>query len=127
MVTPPDFLESYWKSQNFKNEYIPPLIQTIFGNQLRKAWVTLNYLYKTLMPILDERATKNFLQQVDLFLQYPSSVEEHFKELRLVNLFELKLSDMGMTTLETFTGVPAPYKEISNEAFSILYNPMLNE
>lgn len=121
------FLESYWKSQNLKNEYIPPLIQTIFGNQLRKAWVTLNYLYKTLMPLLDERATKNFLQQVDLFLQYPSSVEEHFKELRLVNLFELKLSDMGMTTLETFTGVPAPYKEISNEAFSILYNPMLNE
>lgn len=119
-------LESYWQSQGVKPELVPSLIQTIFGNQLRKAWVTLNYLYKTLMPLLDVKVTEHFLQQVEMFLHYPQSFSEHLEELKNVNLFDIKLSDMGMTTLEFITGVPAPYKEISNEAFSILYSPLLN-
>ena len=101
------------------------MIQTIFGNQLRKAWVTLNYLYKTLIPLLDVKVTEHFLQQVEMFLHYPP-FSEHLEELKNVNLFDIKLSDMGMTTFEFITGVPAPYKEISNEAFSILYSPLLN-
>ena len=120
-------LESFWQSQNVSAESIPSFIQLIFGNQMRRAWVTLNYLYKTLMPLLDMSATEIFFKQVEIFLDYPQYDIGNFEEMKKVNLLDLRLSDMGPTTMEILTGVPAPYKEIANEAFAILDSPILND
>ena len=98
---------------------IPGVIQTIYGNSYRKAWVTLNYLYSQLISVLDEDIFNKFRHEAEYFLNYPTSIEEHYKELGNVNILQLKLSDMGMTTLEPATGVPAPYKEIAQEAWSV--------
>ena len=120
-------MESFWQSQYMSAESIPSVIQLIFGNQMSRAWVTLNYLYKTLMPLLDMSATEIFFKQVEIFLDYPQYDIGNFEEMKKVNLLDLRLFDMGPTTMETLTGVPAPYKEIANEAFAILDSPILND
>ncbi|KAF1306593.1 Abi family protein [Streptococcus sanguinis] len=108
-----------WENRGLSSEMIPGVIQTIYGNSYRKAWVTLNYLYSQLISVLDEDIFNKFRHEAEYFLNYPTSIEEHYKELGNVNILQLKLSDMGMTTLEPATGVPAPYKEIAQEAWSV--------
>lgn len=112
-------LESYWLKLNVKKEYISTIIQTIFGNSFRRSWVTLNYLYMNLISILDQQAFSIFVEQATYFLKYPNNFEEHFNNLKNINMLNLRLFDMGPTTFENITGLPAPYKEIANEAFAI--------
>ena len=102
-----------------EKEYISTIIQTIFGNSFRRSWVTLNYLYMNLISILDQQAFSIFVEQATYFLKYPNNFEEHFNNLKNINMLNLRLFDMGPTTFENITGLPAPYKEIANEAFAI--------
>ncbi|MDO4667058.1 MAG: Abi family protein [Streptococcus sp.] len=112
-------LEKYWKNQSTDEKCIPHKIQTIYGNSYRKAWVTLNYIYMTLMPVLDIQQFKIFVDQAQSFLKYPDLDEIYYNELRSLNLLDLKLWHMGSTTLEQITGISAPYREIANEALSV--------
>lgn len=107
--------KKYWDKQSgMKEEHIPSVIQTIYGNKFRKSWVILNYIYFTLVQKIDLEAFEYFKKQAIDFLRRDTLNLE-------VNLFNLKLSDMGSITYEDFTGVPDPYEEIVGEA-NIIWN-----
>ncbi|MGF3076213.1 Abi family protein [Facklamia sp. P12955] len=114
-----EILEKYWIKQGVDTDVIPNIIQTIYGNKFRKAWVVLNYLYMKLISQLDSQAFKIFYAQANNFLLYPLNMQELYEEMKDVNILNLKLCHMGSTTFENITSIPAPYKEISNEAFSV--------
>ncbi|HEM4386489.1 Abi family protein [Streptococcus suis] len=114
-----EILEQSWIKRGVDSESIPQRVQTIYGNSYRRSWVTLNYIFMKLISFLDPHAFGIFREQADFFLKYPLDIEEHFESLRNVNLLNLRLFHMGFTTMEQITGIPAPYKEIANEAFFI--------
>ena len=68
-----------------------------------------------------------FFKQVEIFLDYSQYDIGNFEEMKELNLLDLRLYNMGPTTMEFLTGLPAPYKVIANEAFAILNSPILND
>lgn len=112
-------LKSQLLKKDFEQEYVSSIIHTIFGNPYRKSWVSLNYIYLNIIPHISEHNYKYFIEDAQRFLSYETDPKAIHAQLSSVNLLNLKLSDMGLTTLEMLTGIPAPYKEISNEAFAV--------
>lgn len=104
--------EKFWLKKKVEKEHIPQMIQTVYGNKFRKAWVVLNYLYFNLVKKLDKEAFKVFEFQALHFLQMDTTNLRN----KTINLLNLRLADMGFITFEFFTRMPAPYKEIAMEA-----------
>lgn len=112
-------LKNQWLKQDFKEEHISSILQTIFGNPYRKSWVSLNYIYLKIIPYISEHHYEYFIADAQRFLSYETNPKTINDQLSYVNLLDLRLSDMGPTTLEMFTEIPAPYKEIANEAIHV--------
>lgn len=89
------------------------IINTIYGNPFRRAWMELNFIYCEIVRKVNLRTFKLFQAQALWFLSKDYDWE---KQLKNVNLLSLRLSDMGNTTL----GVsPPPCDEIAQEAFAV--------
>ena len=80
---------------------------------LRRAWIELNYIYFYIIEKIEKMSFELFMTEATWFL---SKEEDIRKQIGRVNLCDLRLSDMGNTTL----GITAPpYDEIAQEAFSV--------
>lgn len=109
-------IKQQWQTR-MEDEYIDSIIVTIFCNPYRRGWVELNFLYESIVRFIDPEQFKQFRIEATAFLDY--NPENPMEGLKTVNPLNLKLSDMGPTTIEQTTGIPAPYKEIANEATDI--------
>lgn len=89
------------------------IVNTLYGNPLRRAWIELNYIYFYIIREIEKMSFKLFVTETEWFL---SKEEDIRQQMSGVNLCNLRLSDMGNTTL----GVTVPpYDEIAQEAFSV--------
>lgn len=89
------------------------IINTLYGNPLRRAWIELNYIYFYIAKEIEENTFQLFMTEANRFL---SKEVDWRKQLKNVNLCNLRLSDMGSTTLDIMA---SPYDEIAQEAFSV--------
>lgn len=111
-----DPLKKDWEEKGLDTLSIKQILNTLYNNPCRKAWIELNYIYLSIINHINPAAFDIFQQEAEVFLKYDIDVQKQIKDVDLTNL---RLSDMGSTTLEMATGVPAPYKEIANEAYSV--------
>lgn len=89
------------------------IINTLYGNPFRRAWIELHYIYFYIVSKIEKRSFELFVFEAKWFL---GKEEDVMRQVKHVNLCHLRLSDMGNTTL----GVSAPpYDEIAQEAFSV--------
>lgn len=94
-------------------DYSKQIINTLYGNPLRRAWVELHYIYFYIVAEIEKRSFELFKVEALWFLGKDKDI---IQQTRSVNLCNLRLSDMGNTTL----GISAPpYDEIAEEAFSV--------
>ena len=94
-------------------DYSKQIVNTLYGNPLRRAWIELNYIYFYIIREIEKMSFKLFVTEAEWFF---SKEEDIRQQMSGVNLCSLRLSDMGNTTL----GVTAPpYDEIAQEAFSV--------
>lgn len=107
-------LAKQWRSKGFDNIQCKQLVNIAYGNPYRRAWMELHYAYLNIIPGIDSSAAKQFGIEAEKFLSYSEKCPP-------INWDKVpnKLSDMSDTTFENETNIPAPYKEISNEAFFI--------
>lgn len=107
-----DVLKEKWIKMGL-GDYTKEIINTLYGNPIRRAWVELNYIYFYIVKEIEKMSFELFKQEASWFL---SKEYDMYSQLKHVNLCALRLSDMGNTTLgET---VP-PYDEIAQEAFAV--------
>lgn len=107
-----ELLKAKWEKLGLGN-HSKKIINTLYGNPVRKAWIELNYLYFYIVQEIEEKSFELFLHEANWFL---SKEEDLDLQTSKVNMINLRLSDMGNTTLNI---TPSPYDEISNEAFSV--------
>ena len=104
---------SHGKSSLINMQGLYYVVNTLYGNPLRRAWIELNYIYFYIIREIEKMSFKLFVTEAEWFL---SKEEDIRQQMSGVNLCSLRLSDMGNTTL----GVTAPpYDEIAQEAFSV--------
>ena len=107
-----DLLKKKWEGAGL-GEFSREIINTLYGNPLRRAWIELNYVYFYIIQSIEKMSFELFKAEASWFL---SKEENMWQQLRNVNLLSLRLSDMGDTTL----GVTAPpYDEIAQEAYAV--------
>lgn len=107
-----DLLKKKWERMGL-GDYSKQIVNTLYGNPLRRAWIELNYIYFYIIREIEKMSFKLFVTEAEWFL---SKEEDIRQQMSGVNLCSLRLSDMGNTTL----GVTAPpYDEIAQEAFSV--------
>lgn len=107
-----DLLKKKWERVGLV-DYSKQIVNTLYGNPLRRAWIELNYIYFYIIREIEKMSFKLFVTEAEWFL---SKEEDIRQQMSGVNLCSLRLSDMGNTTL----GVTAPpYDEIAQEAFSV--------
>jgi hypothetical protein len=94
-------------------DYTKQIINTLYGNPFRRAWIELNYIYYYIIEKIEKISFKLFQTEATWFL---SKDEDILQQTRNVNLCNLRLSDMGDTTLSI---TPTPYGEIAQEAFAV--------
>ena len=107
-----NLLKTKWEAMGL-GEHSKQIINTLYGNPVRKAWIELNYLYFYIIQKVEERSFELFVNEAQWFL---SKEQDLHQQIKNVNLLNLRLSDMGNTTLHIS---PPPYDEIANEAFSV--------
>lgn len=115
--------ELYALMHNFWSERLPDadkktlnrIISTVFGNPYRRSWSELHYLYHSVIQLVDPEKYNQFVGESSAFLDYEG---ERDLAGAFINMDStpLNLPDMGPTTLEFISEVPAPYREIANEA-----------
>ena len=107
-----NLLSVKWKRVGL-GEYSREIVNTLYGNPLRRAWVELNYIYFYIIKKVERASFELFRGEAEWFLSKDADITEQIKEVDLCNL---RLSDMGNTTL----GIsPPPYNEIAQEAFAV--------
>lgn len=107
-----DLLKKKWERMGL-GDYSKQIVNTLYGNPPRRAWIELNYIYFYIIREIEKMSFKLFVTEAEWFL---SKEEDIRQQMSGVNLCSLRLSDMGNTTL----GVTAPpYDEIAQEAFSV--------
>ena len=105
-------LRKKWEKMGL-GDYSKQIINTLYGNPLRRAWIELHYIYFYIIGNIEKMSFELFRSEAVWFL---SKEENMTQQMKGVNLCNLRLSDMGNTTL----GVTAPpYDEIAQEAFSV--------
>lgn len=104
-------LKTKWE-RNGLGEYSREILNTIYGNPVRKAWLELNYIYFYIVQDIEKMSFELFYNEAGWFLSKETDI---YKQLKNMNIFNLRLSDMGCTTLNIS---PPPYDEIANEAYS---------
>lgn len=107
-----NLLKTKWEAMDL-GEHSKQIINTLYGNPVRKAWIELNYLYFYIIQKVEKRSFELFVNEAQWFL---SKEQDLHQQIKNVNLLNLRLSDMGNTTLHIS---PPPYDEIANEAFSV--------
>jgi len=94
-------------------DYSRQIVNTLYGNPLRRAWIELNYIYFYIVREIEAMSFKLFVTEAEWFFSKDEDMERQMKNVKLC---DLRLSDMGNTTL----GVTAPpYDEIAQEAFYV--------
>ncbi|MCC3168269.1 Abi family protein [Streptococcus sanguinis] len=88
------------------------IMQPIFGNPYRKAWIELNFIYHRFISLFDNKRYSDFLLESKEFLDYESIDSRTDLEKELYP----KLFDIGDTTAFSQTGTPPAYCVLSNEA-----------
>lgn len=107
-----DLLKNKWELLGL-GEYSKQIINTLYGNPIRKAWIELNYIYFYIVQVIEQKNFVLFVEEAKWFL---GKEDDIYQQIKHVNLLNVRLSDMGDTTL----GIsPSPYSEIANEAFSV--------
>ena len=107
-----DLLKNKWERVGLEH-YSKQIVNTLYGNPLRRAWIELNYIYFYIIDKIEKASFELFMKEATWFL---SKEDDIWQQMKGVNLCNLRLSDMGNTTL----GVTAPpYDEIAQEAFSV--------
>lgn len=107
-----ELLKTKWEKLGLEN-HTKEIINTLYGNPVRKAWIELNYLYFYIVKEVEEKSFELFLHEANWFLSREEDLQQQTSN---VNMLNLRLSDMGNTTLNI---TPSPYDEISNEALSV--------
>ena len=107
-----DLLKRKWVRMEL-GDYSRQIVNTLYGNPLRRAWIELNYIYFYIVREIEAMSFKLFVTEAEWFFSKDEDMERQMKNVKLC---DLRLSDMGNTTL----GVTAPpYDEIAQEAFSV--------
>lgn len=101
-----DLLKNKWEKIGF-NEYSKHILNTLYGNPVRRAWIELNYLYFYIVKEIEEESFNIFYHEARMFLE-PGNDS--------VDILNLTLSNIGDTTPSFFA---SPYEEIASEAFSV--------
>lgn len=109
-------LKQVWHSRGV-SEDVDSLLTTVFDNPYRRAWMELHYVYRAIISQVDPEQYKQFHLEACRFLRYEP--EDPTAGLNAVDISDLRLADMGPTTLEQLSGVPAPHKEIANEVADV--------
>ena len=107
-----DLLKKKWERMGL-GDYSKQIVNTLYGNPLRRAWIELNYIYFYIIREIEKMSFKLFVTEAEWFL---SKEEDIRQQMSGVNLCSLRLSDMGNTTLDI---TAPPYDEIAQEAFSV--------
>lgn len=107
-----DLLKKKWEKIGL-GDFSKQIVNLLFGNPIRKAWIELNYIYCRIIRMIEKKSFELFKVEASWFL---SKEENIIDQLKGINLCNLRLSDMGNTTLG-FT--PTPYDEIANEAYAV--------
>ena len=108
-------LKEMWKLR-VDSDVVDCILSTVYGNPLRKAWIELNFLYCAVVRFSDRSLYEQFKLEVLDFLNYPIDGDRANNKVKLTHL---RMYDMGPTTREYLSGVPAPYNVVANEAFDI--------
>lgn len=107
-----ELLKIRWEKLNL-GYYSKQIINTLYGNPLRRAWSELNYIYFYIVKNIERKCFEVFENTAMWFL---SKDIEWGNQIKKVKIFNLRLSDIGNTTM----GVsPTPYDEIAQEAYAI--------
>lgn len=107
-----DKLKKKWENMGL-GEYSKQIINTLYGNPLRRAWIEMNYIYFYIVRDIEKTTFDIFKLEAEWFLSKDDNMQ---LQLKNVNICNLRLSDMGNTTL----GISAPpYDEIAQEALSV--------
>lgn len=107
-----DVLKDKWVKMGLE-DYSKQIINTLYGNPFRRAWIELNFIYHYIIKDIEEMSFKLFKTEATWFLSKDYDI---MQQLKSVNLCKLRLSDMGNTTL----GVsPPPFDEIAQEAYAV--------
>lgn len=89
------------------------MMQPIFGNPYRKAWIELHFIYHRFISLFDNKRYSDFLLESKEFLDYGSIDRRTDLEKKLYP----KLFDIGDTTAFSQTETPQAYRVLANEAF----------
>lgn len=106
-------LQNIWKARGTSDEQSKQIIQTVFGNLYRRAWMELNYIYVTFVPMINQLQTTQYLREANWFLAYSE------RSKGWSTLINKRLVDMGDLTHFDVTGMPPVYRTITNEAVDI--------
>ena len=107
-----DKLKKKWENMGL-GEYSKQIINTLYGNPLRRAWIEMNYIYFYIIRDIEQTTFDIFKLEAEWFLSKDDNMQ---LQLKNINICNLRLSDMGNTTL----GISAPpYDEIAQEALSV--------
>lgn len=107
-----DLFKKKWEKIGL-GDFSKQIVNLLFGNPIRKAWIELNYIYCCVIRTIEKASFELFKVEASWFL----SKEENTREqLKGINLCNLRLSDMGNITLGFAS---TPYDEIANEAYSV--------
>jgi hypothetical protein len=108
-----DLLKQRWLKMNVSAEDAAQIVNAIYENPLRRAWVELNYIYYDIVRYVEPFSFKLFQVETERFLDEGGNGEYNYYAM----LFgSLRLSDMGNTTLGAS---PTPYNEIAQEAHAV--------
>lgn len=107
-----DLLKDKWVKIGL-GDYSEQIVNLLYGNPIRKAWIELNYIYFYIIKEIEKPTFELFKIESLWFL---SKDEDIIKQTSNVNLCDLRLSDMGNTTLNY---TPTPYDEIAQEAYAV--------
>ena len=108
-----DLLKTKWEKLGY-GEHSKQILNTIYGNPVRKAWVELNYIYFYIVQAIEPKNFELFFEEIRWFLSVEDDI---YKQIKHVNLLNVRLSDMMRNTTSGIS--PSPYSEIANEAFSV--------
>ena len=104
-----DLLKEKWEKRGL-GDCSKEIINTLYVNPIRKAWIELNYLYFYIIKEVEKNSFDLFVDEAEFFFSREDNLRQ---QISSVNLLCLRLTDMGDTTLGI---TPPPYQEIVSEA-----------
>ena len=86
-----DLLKRKWVRMEL-GDYSRQIVNTLYGNPLRRAWIELNYIYFYIVREIEAMSFKLFVTEAEWFFSKDEDMERQMKNVKLC---DLRFSDMG--------------------------------